>query len=76
MQSGSLPDDAKMGLSTAASAIMSDFRSLTGKLPPAPMCPPPPPPGAPPPPPPAPGAPPAPCAPGRDRVRVRSSDWL
>ncbi|PVD26555.1 hypothetical protein C0Q70_14232 [Pomacea canaliculata] len=64
MQSGSLPDDAKMGLSTAASAIMSDFRSLTGKLPPAPMCPPPPPPGAPPPPPPAPGAPPAPCAPG------------
>ncbi|KAK6997787.1 disheveled-associated activator of morphogenesis 1 [Biomphalaria glabrata] len=58
VQSGSLPDDAKMGLTNAASAIISSIESknkdLHSFMPP----PPPPPPGMPaPPPPPAPGAP-------------------
>nr|KAG5696961.1 hypothetical protein BaRGS_008423 [Batillaria attramentaria] len=59
VQTGSLPDDAKVGLSSAASAIISDIKAATDKMAP-PAYPPPPPPGAPPPPPPAPGAPPPP----------------
>ncbi|CAL1531259.1 unnamed protein product [Lymnaea stagnalis] len=58
VQSGSLPDDAKMGLTTAASSIISSLEAKN-KLFPSFSPPPPPPPGlpAPPPPPPAPGAP-------------------
>ncbi|XP_023932602.1 disheveled-associated activator of morphogenesis 2-like [Lingula anatina] len=73
MKSGSLPDDAKMGFNTAASALAtaSTTKSVApppppppppmsgGPVPPPPPPPPPPPgPGGPPPPPPPPGAPP------------------
>ncbi|XP_035825837.1 disheveled-associated activator of morphogenesis 1 [Aplysia californica] len=59
VQSGSLPDDAKVGLSTAASSIISSIEGTIRQSAPPPPPPPPPPPGvpAPPPPPPAPGAP-------------------
>ncbi|KAH9489529.1 Dishevelled associated activator of morphogenesis 2 [Bulinus truncatus] len=58
VQSGSLPDDAKMGLTTAASAIISSIESKNKELQSFFPPPPPPPPGMPaPPPPPAPGAP-------------------
>ncbi|KAH9489536.1 Dishevelled associated activator of morphogenesis 2 [Bulinus truncatus] len=58
VQSGSLQDDAKMGLTTAASAIISSIESKNKELQSFFPPPPPPPPGMPaPPPPPAPGAP-------------------
>ncbi|XP_076441930.1 disheveled-associated activator of morphogenesis 1-like isoform X2 [Babylonia areolata] len=64
VQTGSLPDDAKVGLSSATSALISDIKAATDKAdirPSVPPPPPPPPPGAPPPPPPpAPGLPPPP----------------
>ncbi|KAK7103370.1 disheveled-associated activator of morphogenesis 1-like [Littorina saxatilis] len=59
VQTGSLPDDAKVGLSSATTTLISDIKAATDRHDFRPSCPPPPPPGAPPPPP-APGAPPAP----------------
>ncbi|XP_059163759.1 disheveled-associated activator of morphogenesis 2-like [Physella acuta] len=57
VQTGSLPDDAKMGLTTAASSIISSLESKKRDIPLYPPPPPPPNMPAPPPPPPAPGAP-------------------
>ena len=59
VKTGSLPDDAKMGLSSVSSVLPSSLSDLkTSSVPVAP------PPGPPPPPPP-PGAPPPPPAPGK-----------
>ncbi|KAK6182752.1 hypothetical protein SNE40_010364 [Patella caerulea] len=61
VKTGSLPDDAKMGLSSAASQILSGtLLNKSGYSIPSSFGPPAPPPAAPPPPPPAPGAPPPP----------------
>ena len=60
VQTGSLPDDAKVGLSSATSALISDIKRASDRSDFRPSVPPPPPPGPPPPPPPAPGAPPPP----------------
>ena len=87
VQTGSLPDDAKVGLSSATSALISDIKAATDRTdyrPTAPPPPPPPPPGAPPPPPPVPGAPPPPpgvgkCSHGRVKTRtvyLNRTHWL